>query len=242
MRDRERRILGEFEEKLGYHFKDIMLLFNALCHSSYTYEVNQLGRNIKNNERLEFLGDAVVELVVCDLLYRNYPEATEGDMAKVKGAVASEEVLTEIANEYQLGRYIFLGKGEEKTGGRSRSSILADAFEALCAAIYLDGGLKSVINVFGRNFATAIEIFLTGQRIFDYKTALQEITQERYKELPEYRTVKNDENGKFTVELYIQGRKISTGSGYSKKDAEKDAAKKAYELLVEEMEDSNGSD
>lgn len=217
-----------------------MLLFNALCHSSYAYEVNQLGRNLKNNERLEFLGDAVVEMVVCDLLYRNYPEASEGDMAKVKGAVASEEVLTEIANEYQLGKYIFLGKGEEKTGGRTRSSILADAFEALCAAIYLDGGLDSVMNVFGKRFVKAIEIFLTGQRIFDYKTALQEITQEHYRELPEYRSIRSEENGKFTVELYIQGRKISTGSGNSKKDAEKDAARKAYELLIEEL--NNGSE
>jgi len=195
---------------------------------------------LKNNERLEFLGDAVVEMVVCDLLYRNYPEASEGDMAKVKGAVASEEVLTEIANEYQLGKYIFLGKGEEKTGGRTRSSILADAFEALCAAIYLDGGLDSVMNVFGKRFVKAIEIFLTGQRIFDYKTALQEITQEHYRELPEYRSIRSEENGKFTVELYIQGRKISTGSGNSKKDAEKDAARKAYELLIEEL--NNGSE
>lgn len=202
--------------------------------------MNQLGRNLKNNERLEFLGDAVVEMVVCDLLYRNYPEASEGDMAKVKGAVASEEVLTEIANEYQLGKYIFLGKGEEKTGGRTRSSILADAFEALCAAIYLDGGLDSVMNVFGKRFVKAIEIFLTGQRIFDYKTALQEITQEHYRELPEYRSIRSEENGKFTVELYIQGRKISTGSGNSKKDAEKDAARKAYELLVQEL--NNGSE
>lgn len=210
-------------------------MFNALCHSSYAYEVNQLGRNVKNNERLEFLGDAVVEMVVCDLLYRNYPGASEGDMAKVKGAVASEEVLTEIANEYELGRYIFLGKGEEKTGGRARSSILADAFEALCAAIYLDGGLNEIMKLFRERFLEAIEIFLTGQRIFDYKTALQEITQDRYRELPEYRASKNDENGKFTVELYIQGKKISTGSGTSKKDAEKDAAKKAYELLLKDF-------
>ncbi|MFN6992122.1 MAG: ribonuclease III, partial [Fervidobacterium sp.] len=189
-------MLEEFEGKLGYNFKDKLLLFNALCHSSYAYEVNQLGRNIKNNERLEFLGDAVVEMVVCDLLYRNYPDASEGDMAKVKGAVASEEVLTEIANEYELGRYIFLGKGEEKTGGRTRSSILADAFEALCAAIYLDGGLEEIMKLFRERFLEAIEVFLTGQRIFDYKTALQEITQDRYRELPEYRSAKNDESGR----------------------------------------------
>ncbi|WP_238374627.1 ribonuclease III [Fervidobacterium nodosum] len=209
-----------------------MLLFNALCHSSYAYELNQIGRDVQDNERLEFLGDAVVELVVCDILYRNYPDSSEGDMAKVKGAVASEEVLTELANEIELGKYIFLGKGEEKTGGRKRSSILADAFEALCAAIYLDGNLESVVKVFGEKLKREIEIFYTGQRIFDYKTALQEITQERFKELPEYKTVKNDENGKFLVELYIQGKKISMGIGNSKKDAEKDAAKKAYEILT----------
>jgi ribonuclease-3 len=228
--------LGELQEKLGYHFTDPVLLFNALCHSSYAYEVNQLGRSIKNNERLEFLGDAVVELVVCDILYKKYPEATEGEMAKAKGAVASEEVLTEIANEYELGRYIFLGKGEEKTGGRTRNSIIADTFEALCAAIYLDGGLKKVKDVFESKFEKVIDVFLSGQRIFDYKTALQEITQDRYRELPEYRTVKVDDNGKFVVELYLQGKKISTGTGSSKKDAEKDAARKAYELIVGENE------
>ncbi|MGC8821070.1 MAG: ribonuclease III [Fervidobacterium sp.] len=210
-----------------------MLLFNALCHSSYAYEVNQLGRNIEDNERLEFLGDAVVELVVCDILYKNYPNSSEGDMAKIKGAVASEEVLTEMAKEIELGKYIFLGKGEEKTGGRTRSSILADAFEALCAAIYLDGDLESVMKIFGEKFKRAIEVFYTGQRIFDYKTALQEITQEKFRELPEYKAIKNDENGKFLVELYIHGQKISTGVGNSKKDAEKDAAKKAYKLLME---------
>jgi len=194
--------------------------------------VNQLGRNIKNNERLEFLGDAVVELVVCDILYNKYPEATEGEMAKAKGAVASEEVLTEIANEYEIGRYIFLGKGEEKTGGRTRSSILADTFEAICAAIYLDGGLSKVKDVFKEKFERIVEVFLSGQRIFDYKTALQEITQERFRELPEYRTLRVDDNGRFIVELYLQGKKVSTGTGSSKKDAEKDAAKKAYESLV----------
>ncbi|MEJ5257088.1 MAG: ribonuclease III [Fervidobacterium sp.] len=213
-----------------------MLLFNALCHSSYAYEVNQLGRDIKNNERLEFLGDAVVELVVCDILFQKYPEASEGEMAKVKGAVASEEVLTEIASRYELGKYIFLGKGEEKTGGRTRSSIIADTFEAVCAAIYLDGGLDAVKKVFLKDFEGFIEIFLSGQRIFDYKTALQEITQERYRELPEYRTVKVDDNGKFIVELYLQGKKVATGTGSSKKDAEKDAARKAYDYLTTNSE------
>ncbi|NPU88638.1 MAG: ribonuclease III [Fervidobacterium sp.] len=241
LRERERRILGELQEKLGYHFKNPMLLYNALCHSSYAYEVNQLGRDVKNNERLEFLGDAVVELVVCDILYNKYPDATEGEMAKTKGAVASEEVLTEIASQYELGKYIFLGKGEEKTGGRTRSSIIADTFEAVCAAIYLDGGLTKVMEVFGEKFEKAIEVFLTGQRIFDYKTALQEITQEKYRELPEYRTVKQDENGRFVVELYLQGQKVSTGTGASKKDAEKDAAKKAYEILTATGESSSNS-
>ncbi|HRD19500.1 MAG TPA: ribonuclease III [Fervidobacterium sp.] len=242
MRDRERQILGELQERLGYKFKDNMLLFNALCHSSYAYELNQLGRDVKNNERLEFLGDAVVELLVCDILYRNYPEASEGVMAKVKGAVASEEVLTELAKQYNLGKYVFLGKGEEKTGGRTRSSILADTFEALCAAIYLDGGLDTVVRVFGERFAQQIKVFLSGQRIFDYKTALQEITQERYRELPEYRLVRLDDNGKFIVELYVHGKKFATGVGNSKKDAEKRAAKKAYDTLLDSTSSPNSLD
>lgn len=236
IRDRERQILEEAQERLGYTFRDPMFLFNAFCHSSYAYEVNQLGREIKNNERLEFLGDAVVELMVCDILYRNYPDSNEGDMAKVKGAVASEEVLTELAREYNLGKYVFLGKGEEKTGGRTRSSILADTFEAVCAAIYLDGGLSAVVGVFGERFAQQIDEFLSGQRIFDYKTALQEITQDRYRELPEYRLVKMDDNGKFVVELYVHGKKLATGVGNSKKDAEKNAAKKAYQSLSQSFD------
>lgn len=196
--------------------------------------MSQMGRSLKNNERLEFLGDAVIDLVVCEMLYKDYPNATEGDMAKVKGAVASEEVLSQIARELSLNKYIFLGKGEEKTGGRERSSILADALEALCAAVYLDAGLVKVIELFGERFRRHIDVFLSGQRIFDYKTALQEVTQERYRELPEYRFVGTDELNRFVVELYIRGEKYSTGVGNSKKEAEKDAARKAFQLLSKE--------
>ncbi|XEY15141.1 ribonuclease III [Fervidobacterium thailandense] len=223
---------------MGYKFNDIMLLYNALCHSSYAYELGQLGRQIKNNERLEFLGDAVVELIVCDILYRDYPDATEGDMAKVKGAVASEEVLAEIAQQYNVGKYLFLGKGEEKTGGRSRSSILADAMEAIAAAVYIDGGLDAVKKTFGPMFKKYVEIFLSGQKIFDYKTALQEFTQDKYRELPEYRVIGMDEENRYVVELYVHGSLVATGTGTSKKDAEKDAARKAFERLVERKNES----
>ncbi len=194
--------------------------------------MKQLGHEIEDNERLEFLGDAVVELVVCDIMFRNYPKYSEGDMAKVKGAVASEEILAQIAKKIDLGRYVLIGKGEEKTGGRKRDSILADTFEALCGAIYMDAGFEKVKEIIGKFFVDYIKEYLLEQKIFDYKTALQEITQERFKSLPYYKFVGNDSDGRFIVELYISGKKYSTGVGYSKKDAEKQAAKETFEKLT----------
>ncbi len=193
--------------------------------------MKQLGHEIEDNERLEFLGDAVVELIVCDIMFRNYPQYSEGDMAKVKGAVASEEILAQIAKKIDLGRYVLIGKGEEKTGGRKRESILADTFEALCGAIYIDAGFDKVKEIIGKFFVDYIREYLLEQKIFDYKTALQEITQERFKSLPYYKFVGNDPDGRFVVELYISGKKYSTGIGYSKKDAEKQAAKETFEML-----------
>ncbi|PLV59839.1 ribonuclease III [Thermotoga sp. KOL6] len=236
MTESERRIVKEFQKKLGIHFNDEELLFRALCHSSYSNEQKQAGREkVDSNEKLEFLGDAVLELFVCEILYRKYPESEVGDLARVKSAVASEEVLARVSRRLGLGEYLFLGKGEEKTGGRNRDSILADAFEALLAAIYLDQGYQKIKEFFEDEFEFYIDKIMKGEMLFDYKTALQELVQKEHKIPPDYVLIgtEKDDNGKlFIVEVRINGKTLAIGKGRTKKEAEKEAAKLAYEKLV----------
>ncbi len=230
----EKEKVIEFLNKINLCCKDIETFFTSLIHSSYANEQIQVGRSdISSNERLEFLGDAVVDLVVCDLLYRRYPNATEGEMSKVKAAVASEKILSVMAREIALGDYLFLGKGEENTGGRDRDSILADAFEALLGAIYITFGLSKVKEIFGDRFSYYISLVMEGKLLFDYKTALQELTQKTLKELPEYRVVQKKNNA-FVVEVLISNKVMGKGSGRSKKEAEKAAAESAYKALMED--------
>ena len=217
-------------EKLGIDVDSPDLFFLSMVHSSYANEQKQAGRKIDSNERLEFLGDAVVDLLVCDVLYRNYPDASEGVMSKVKAAVASEKVLSMMAREYELNEHLFLGKGEEMTGGRDRDSILADAMEALVGAVYLSKGFGTVKEVFGEKFIRYSKLVMEGKLLFDYKTALQEITQERFKVLPEYE-VSTKKNNYFEVKVYINGKFFGKGKGRSKKEAEKRAAEEAYKAL-----------
>jgi len=229
----EKELVVSFLKKIGLCCKDIETFFISLVHSSYANEQLQLGRDdITSNERLEFLGDAVVDLVVCDLLYRKYPNATEGEMSKVKAAVASEKILSMIAREIKLGNYLFLGKGEENTGGRDRDSILADAFEALLGAIYITWGFSKVKEIFGGMFSHYISLVMERKLLFDYKTALQEFTQKTLKELPEYRVIRKKNNA-FVVEVLIANKVMGRGSGRSKKEAEKAAAEAAYKALME---------
>lgn len=206
------------------------IFFLSMVHSSYANEQKQAGRKIDSNERLEFLGDAVVDLLVCDVLYKNYPDASEGVMSKVKAAVASEKVLSMMAREYGLSEQLFLGKGEEMTGGRERDSILADAMEALVGAVYLSKGFETVKRIFGEKFTRYSKLVIEGKLLFDYKTALQEITQERFKVLPEYE-VSTKKNNYFEVKVYINGKFYGKGKGRSKKEAEKRAAEEAYKAL-----------
>ncbi len=230
----EKEKVIEFLNKINLCCKDIETFFTSLIHSSYANEQIQVGRSdISSNERLEFLGDAVVDLVVCDLLYRRYPNATEGEMSKVKAAVASEKILSVMAREIALGDYLFLGKGEENTGGRDRDSILADAFEALLGAIYITFGLSKVKEIFGDRFSYYISLVMEGKLLFDYKTALQELTQKTLRELPEYRVVQKKNNA-FVVEVLISNKVMGKGSGRSKKEAEKAAAESAYKALMED--------
>ncbi len=220
-------------EKLGIDAESPDLFFLSMIHSSYANEQRQAGRKIDSNERLEFLGDAVVDLLVCDVLYRNYPDASEGVMSKVKAAVASEKVLSMMAREYELSEHLFLGKGEEITGGRERDSILADAMEALIGAVYLSKGFEEVKRIFGERFVHYSKLVMEGKLLFDYKTALQEITQERFKVLPDYE-VSMKKNNYFEVKVYINGKLYGKGKGRSKKEAEKRAAEEAYKALKDE--------
>ncbi|MFN4190015.1 MAG: ribonuclease III, partial [Pseudothermotoga sp.] len=203
-----------FMESIGHRFLEPELVYNALCHSSYAHEQNQRGRkDVISNERLEFLGDAAIDLLIAEYLYTNFSDASEGVMAKVKAAVASEEALAQIARDINLGQYLFLGHGEEITGGRDRDSILADTLEAVAAAIYIDGGMQSLQKCLLPHFAKYAKQVLEGKIVFDYKTFLQEMTQERFKQLPEYVLI--DEQGpshmkKFTVELRLNRRVIAT--------------------------------
>ncbi|WP_041427251.1 ribonuclease III [Thermosipho africanus] len=219
----------ELENKLGYRFRNEELLLTALTHTSFAHE-----NKVKSYERLEFLGDAVIDLLLSTILYQEFINLNEGTMAQIKAAVASEDILYEIGRDIGLENYIFLGKGELKSGGKYKKSIIADVVEALVAAIYVDckKDLNVLENVFHDTFKRYIEIFFSGKRIFDYKTKLQEITQDRFKQLPVYDTV--SQKNKFITTLYIDGKIYSKAEGFSKKESEKLAAKIAYEKLKEE--------
>ncbi|HOT31410.1 MAG TPA: ribonuclease III [Petrotogaceae bacterium] len=214
------------------------LIFNSLCHTSYVFEKSNKDRHISSNERLEFLGDAVLELVLSEYLYLEY-KLSEGDMSKIRATVASEIVLSEVAKEIGVEKYIFLGSGEEKYGGRMKSSILADTTEALIAAIYLSLGYEYAKSFILKYIDFYVKEAINGVLFLDYKTKLQEITQEKYKVLPEYVLI--DSNGPdhtrlYTIEVRINGLSCGTGNGQSKKIAEQLAAKQACQkILAEEL-------
>ncbi len=231
MREEELYRTKELQKRLELNGVDLDTLFTALVHSSYANEQRQAGRkDISSNERLEFLGDAVVDLLVCDILYETYPNASEGEMSRVKAAVASEKILSMIAREIDLGSYLFLGKGEEMNGGRNRDSILADAFEAFLGAIFLGEGLEGVKRRFSSSFEKYIKLVMEEKLLFDYKTALQELTQRMLKKLPEYKVISRGGEG-FEVEVIVDGKTLGRGRGHSKKEAEKAAAEEAYRIL-----------
>ena len=219
-----------FEKEIRYEFKDRNLLFNALSHSSYANEK----KNPKgSNERLEFLGDSVLSVVVSDYLYKNLTSVAEGDLTKLRASLVCEKSLHIFAKQINLGSYIFLGKGEENTGGRERPSILADAFEAVIAAIYLDGGMEAARKHILR-FIPEIPTNGTKMAFGDFKTVLQEIVQKNPEEKVEYVLAAEegpDHNKSFVVEVYLNSNVIGKGKGRSKKEAEQMAAKEALELM-----------
>ena len=214
------------ETKLGYVFHRPELLENALYHSSYANE--HRGAGIGSNERLEFLGDAVLGFVTAEYLYTKHPDMPEGDLTRIRAALVCERTLSAIARSLDLGRYLLMGHGEEQTGGREKPSILADAMEAVLAAVYVDGGYEAVRGVIRALFQE--DERLTAWRGQDDKSALQEYTQANGLDLPAYEIVAQsgpDHDRRFTAQVSVQGRPVATGEGNSKKAAEQAAAKAA---------------
>lgn len=221
--------MTDLEERIGYEFKNPALLKEALTHSSF---VN--GKNHHSNERLEFLGDSVLSVVVSKYLFENLTDKPEGQLTRLRASIVCEHALFPFAEKIKLGDEILLGKGEENTGGRHRRSILADAFEALIAAIYLDGGLEAARS-FIIPFIPPLESLRSGKLLIgDYKTILQEIIQQNPEEKVVYELA--DESGAahnriFTSNVLLNGQIIGTGVGPSKKEAEQNAAKEAIKLM-----------
>ena len=218
------------EKILGYTFKNKSLLLNALTHSSYA---NEARNGITSNERLEFLGDSVLSIIVSKYLYSEFNNMPEGELTKLRASLVCEKSLCAFSRKLELGRFLRLGKGEDKGGGRERDSILADAFEALLAALYLDGGIEVA-----RNHVMPFilsELTHKDDEIFkDFKTALQEIIQRNPEESVSYFLIGEDgpdHNKQFTVEVRLNSNVIGTGKGKSKKQAEQMAAKQALHLM-----------
>ena len=223
----------EIENRVGHRFKDRGLLEHALTHKSRAAEDASGG--VVDNESLEFLGDAVLGLVVADLLFHMYPDSDEGQKSKIKASVVSTQALARGAEELQLGAHLLLGRGEEKTGGRFKQALLADAYEALIAAVYLDGGLPAAAAFLERELSDAIEEG-AGQTVVgqDYKSALQERVQALGHSLPEYRVAAEsgpDHRKVFTVEVTVSGEALGSATGKAKKAAEQEAARQALDKL-----------
>lgn len=219
-------MIKELESKIGYKFQNIRLLKHAITHSSYANENRQGGYT--SNERLEFLGDSVLGQITAEYLFRMEPEIPEGNMSKFRSELVCETALYEVAKQLELGRYIRLGKGEEGTGGRERPSILADAVEAVIAAIYLDGGYRPAKDFIDR-FVLSAEIDYTAPS-GDWKTELQELVQRTPDQTIRYELLKEsgpDHNKRFTFGVYINGALSGKGMGRTKKEAEQLAAQDA---------------
>ena len=223
------------EQKLNYTFRDRQLLSEALNHSSYANE--HRNAHIRSNERLEFLGDSVLGFVTAEFLFIQHPDLPEGDLTRIRAALVCEQSLYEVARKLDLGRYLKLGRGEEAGGGRERTSILADATEAVFAAVYLDGGIGAASALIHRCLLDAEKEEVVEERRRDYKTALQELVQRQADQVLTYRMIGEegpDHDKTFLAEVLLNGAQVGTGSGHSKKEAEQSAAKAALRKLETE--------
>ncbi len=229
--------IEELRRRTGEPLRDAKRAREALCHKSWA---NELGPEVPrvDNERLEFLGDAVIDLAISHRLMERFPGATEGVLSKARATVVSEAGLSAVARELGLGDLVWLGKGEELTGGRAKASVLADALEAVVAAVYLDGGMEGVLRFVDRHFAVALQRVVEGRVDRDYKTRVQELAQGAFKMSPRYRLLSvngPDHARAYTVALVIGEKPYGEGTGTSKKDAEQAAAEAALRVLEAEL-------
>lgn len=229
MKNGSEKMIEKLQNTINYHFNNEKLLKEALTHSSFTN-----GKSHNCNERLEFLGDSVLSVVVSEHLFKNLDSFPEGQLTKLRAALVCENSLYKFSQKIKLGDYIYLGKGEESTGGRMRRSILADAFEAVIAAIFLDGGIASA-KEFILQFMPSIDKLKSGKLLIgDYKTLLQEIIQQNPEEKISYELASETgaaHNKVFVSNVLLNGQIIGSGEGLSKKEAEQAAAKEAIELM-----------
>ena len=233
--DLDARARKELQGRIRYHFQDTDLLSNALKHRSYVYA--HQGHGIDSNERMEFLGDAVLDLAISHILMELFQDAEEGDLSKFRAMVVDEAGLYRVARGLGLAKYLLLGKGEEQNCGREKPSILANATEALIGALYLDAGFEGTMEIIRKLFAPFLETISTGEMDHDFKSLLQEYTQQVYHALPSYRLF--NESGPshdktFEVALALNGKVLAYGKGKSKKEAEQMAAKEAFYCLKED--------
>lgn len=223
--------LERLQEHLGYTFGDRRVLLQSLTHKSYGHEFFQEKPiALRDNERLEFLGDAILDVIVSDILLEAFPNATEGQLSKMRAAVVNEKTLAQLARSLRLQDYIRLGKGEAQTGGNEKASILSSTFEALIAAIYLDGGYYAVYPVLRHIFAPLFAAERDLMAFYDHKTQLQEIVQARWKVTPTYHLIDAhgpDHAKTFEIEVRMNGRTLAIAKGSSKKEAEQNAARAA---------------
>ncbi len=228
----EKKQMGRLEKQIGYSFKKKAMLKRALTHKSFANE-QKLAAS-EHNERLEFLGDAVLELAVSEFLMNRFPEFSEGDLSKMRAAIVNEKQLAGLARRFHLGEFLYLGRGEEQTSGREKDSLLADAYEAVLGGVYLDRGFKKAVDVVRRHYSELMGGAPYERFYQDYKTELQEKSQSRFRAVPKYRLVSEtgpDHDKIFEVELYVRNELMGRGRGRNKKTAEQEAAKQALEHL-----------
>jgi ribonuclease III len=223
----------DLDRAIGIAFNDPSLREAALTHRSYAFEH---GLRV-TNERLEFLGDSVLGLVVTDMAYRSYPDLPEGSLAKLRAAIVNMTALADVARSLGLGRIVLLGKGEEQSGGRDKSSILADALEAVFGAVYLDQALSIATELIERLFRPRMEAYVRGEGDRDYKTILQEVASQTLRSMPDYRIQERgpDHQKEFTATVFLSGEPLGVGTGRSKKEAEQQAAREAHRRLSERL-------
>ncbi|SHO43583.1 RNAse III [Desulfopila aestuarii DSM 18488] len=227
-----KELLSELERIVQYRFTDLRLLQKALVHASFAFEQAQIG---KNNETLEFIGDAVLDLVIGHILYTRYPEMKEGELTRLRAALVNETHLAVMAREIELGRFLFLGKGEDASHGRNKSSILSCAFEALIGAVFEDAGYEMASSLINRLFVPTIETKKEEMLIADAKSRLQEVLQEKHNEGPSYRLDLEEgpsHQKSFTISVMFRDEVLGTGEARSKKEAEQRAAAAALKAIA----------